>query len=207
MSAARRLRQLGPAPRAPLPIRSGPRHARRLARAPLRTSGGLLVGRASERSRLAMVEEKRPAAAGPGRLADALAVAVLLAAAAYQVYVMVATARPNFLFSSYDTYSYFYPVMLYAVDRLLHHGGRGLLWNPFQNAGQPFLGRASRGCSIRPPRSSSSCRPIARCTGSSSSTWRSEGSERTCSAASSARAGSARSRAGSPSRSVMPPSI
>src|SRR5262245_7662165 len=39
-----------------------------------------------------------------------------------------------------DTYAAFYPTMAYGV-RSLRDGGRGLLWNPFQSCGQPFLAR------------------------------------------------------------------
>jgi hypothetical protein len=79
-----------------------------------------------------------------------LAVAALLLAAGYQLRALVHGARPNVPVSAYDIYSYFYPVMLYARDRLLHHGGRGLLWNPFQNAGQPFMGTGVTGI-LYPP--------------------------------------------------------
>jgi hypothetical protein len=39
---------------------------------------------------------------------------------------------------AFDVYNYFYPNMLHAL-RSLAGGGKGLLWNPFQNCGQPFF--------------------------------------------------------------------
>src|SRR5262249_48889964 len=45
---------------------------------------------------------------------------------------------------AYDIYMYYYPNMLYAVQRL-HHGGSGLLWNPWQNCGEPSFGISSTG--------------------------------------------------------------
>jgi hypothetical protein len=91
-----------------------------------------------------------PAAYRTRRLPDLLASAALLVAAGYELRAYVRAARPNLVVSAYDIYSYFYPVMLYARDRLLHHGGRGLLWNPFQNAGQPFIGSGVTGI-LYPP--------------------------------------------------------
>ena len=40
-------------------------------------------------------------------------------------------------YPAHDLYAYFYPKALYAVAAL-RDGGRGLLWNPYQNCGQPF---------------------------------------------------------------------
>jgi hypothetical protein len=45
---------------------------------------------------------------------------------------------------AFDVYGYYYPHMLYALDRLAA-GGQGLLWNPFQNCGQPFFGITETG--------------------------------------------------------------
>jgi hypothetical protein len=42
-----------------------------------------------------------------------------------------------------DVYGYFYPNMLHALAALRDDGG--LLWNPFQNCGQPFLGISETG--------------------------------------------------------------
>src|SRR5215467_13035165 len=41
-------------------------------------------------------------------------------------------------YPAHDLYAYFYPKALYALAAL-RDGGRGLLWNPYQNCGQPFL--------------------------------------------------------------------
>ena len=40
---------------------------------------------------------------------------------------------------AHDTYAYFYPNIIHARHAVAA-GGDGLLWNPFQNCGQPFLG-------------------------------------------------------------------
>ena len=48
-----------------------------------------------------------------------------------------------------DPHAYFYPKMLYALASL-REGGRGLLWNPFQNCGQPFFGISQTGL-LYPP--------------------------------------------------------
>ena len=50
---------------------------------------------------------------------------------------------------AFDVYGYYYPHMLYALDRLAA-GGQGLLWNPFQNCGQPFFGIGST-ATLYPP--------------------------------------------------------
>jgi hypothetical protein len=44
----------------------------------------------------------------------------------------------------YDIYQYWLPNMLYALQRT-QAGGSGLLWNPFQNCGQPSFGISSTG--------------------------------------------------------------
>ena len=48
-----------------------------------------------------------------------------------------------------DAHAYFYPKMLYALASL-RDGGRGLLWNPFQNCGEPFFGMSQTGL-LYPP--------------------------------------------------------
>lgn len=47
-------------------------------------------------------------------------------------------------FSAGDLYGYFYPKALYAVASM-HDGWRGILWNPYQSCGQPFLGSSQTG--------------------------------------------------------------
>jgi hypothetical protein len=50
---------------------------------------------------------------------------------------------------AHDIYAYFYPKMLYALASL-RQGGEGLLWNPFQNCGQPFFAVSQTGL-LYPP--------------------------------------------------------
>jgi hypothetical protein len=64
------------------------------------------------------------------------------AAAFYVVGFGLGEGRPGQL--AFDVYAYFYPNMLYALQRL-NAGGSGLLWNPFQNCGQPFFGITETG--------------------------------------------------------------
>src|SRR5262245_20023488 len=45
---------------------------------------------------------------------------------------------------TYDIYQYYLPNMLYLLQRLAA-GGSGLLWNPFQNCGEPAFGISSTG--------------------------------------------------------------
>jgi hypothetical protein len=45
---------------------------------------------------------------------------------------------------AFDIYMYYYPNMLYAA-RQVAAGGRGLLWNAYQNCGEPFFGISSTG--------------------------------------------------------------
>lgn len=47
-------------------------------------------------------------------------------------------------FVAFDIYQYWLPNMLYGLQRV-GAGGSGLLWNPFQNCGQPSLGISSTG--------------------------------------------------------------
>ena len=63
--------------------------------------------------------------------------------AAALCFVALWYANPG-LPGAFDIYMYYYPNMLYAVQRL-HHGGSGLLWNPWQNCGQPSFGISSTG--------------------------------------------------------------
>ena len=63
----------------------------------------------------------------------ALAVLVCAASAAYVVRYRTSSGW----YPPTDLYAYFYPKVLYALSRLAD-GGRGLLWNPYQNCGQPF---------------------------------------------------------------------
>lgn len=58
-----------------------------------------------------------------------------VAAAAYQIVSVKLTSGSIF---AQDVYAYYFPNLLYAVHQL-HEGGKGLLWNPLQNCGQPFL--------------------------------------------------------------------
>jgi len=104
------------------------------------------------------------------RSSRALAVAVLVAAAAYvSVFqlgeggVSALLGRPTFSEQHYnlngyysngrqlahDIYAYFYPHILYARE-CLRDGGRGLLWNPFQDCGEPFFGTSQTGL-LYPP--------------------------------------------------------
>ena len=72
--------------------------------------------------------------AGADRLALA---AVALAAVAYAFGVVAVRASAGDGLPHFDTYAYIYPNARYALDALAH--GEGLLWNRFQNCGQPFL--------------------------------------------------------------------
>ena len=62
--------------------------------------------------------------------------ASVIAAAAYVIAFGLGEGKANLL--AFDVYGYFYPNILHAL-RSLAAGGRGLLWNPFQNCGQPFF--------------------------------------------------------------------
>ena len=64
----------------------------------------------------------------------ALAVLVCVASAAY----VVQHRAHSGWYPATDLYAYFYPKVLYALS-CLAHGGRGLLWNPYQSCGEPFL--------------------------------------------------------------------
>jgi hypothetical protein len=72
------------------------------------------------------------------RTASALCAAILIAAPAYFVLgVMRPGAEQGYGVAAFDIYAYFYPNVRYALDSLAR--GDGLLWNPFQDCGQPFF--------------------------------------------------------------------
>src|SRR5579862_4397724 len=72
------------------------------------------------------------------RRADLLAaVALVLIAVTYTLRVTWRQATTDQILGSYDIYAAHYPSVLYALRSL--RAGYGLLWNPFQNCGQPFL--------------------------------------------------------------------
>lgn len=75
------------------------------------------------------------------RLPDLLAAAVvvLLAAAFLAQWLWFPVGM-----TAFDTYMYYHPNMLYAAERLAA-GGSGLLWNAWQNCGQPAFGISSTG--------------------------------------------------------------
>lgn len=78
-------------------------------------------------------------------LPGALWPAVVLTASAvyYAVGVLWLRARRGAGIPSFDLYTSFYPNIHYAL-RSLREGG-GLLWNPFQDCGQPFYGESLTG--------------------------------------------------------------
>lgn len=69
------------------------------------------------------------------------------AAAAYVIAFRLGEGERGWV--SYDVYFYFYPHILHAL-RSIAAGGAGLLWNPFQNCGQPFFANIETGL-IYPP--------------------------------------------------------
>ena len=72
----------------------------------------------------------------------AISLAAIVAAAAYVItYGLVEGTRDS---AAFDVYGYFYPNILHAL-RSVANGGRGLLWNPFQNCGQPFFAISETG--------------------------------------------------------------
>src|SRR5206468_4875008 len=76
----------------------------------------------------------------------ALAILVFAVAAAYVV--LVELHRPA-LFPAFDVYIYFIPNKLHAVYSMWH-GGKGLLWNPYQACGEPFFANPAMGL-LYPP--------------------------------------------------------
>jgi len=87
-------------------------------------------------------ELPRPEAAG--RLPVLWPFAVVLAGAAYfALGVLWWRAHRGVGRPSFDTYTYFYPNILHAL-RSVRDGG-GLLWNPYQDCGQPFAAISQTG--------------------------------------------------------------
>ena len=88
--------------------------------------------------------------AGRARRADVVA---LLAIAGLAVFYTVGVVWPRAQAAGgiphFDTYTYFYPNWAYAL-RSLQDGGSGLLWNRFQNCGQPFYAMSLTGL-LYPP--------------------------------------------------------
>jgi hypothetical protein len=76
----------------------------------------------------------------------AAACIVFLTAAAYFVLVELHRAVP---LPNFDLYLYFIPNKLHAVQSLWH-GGKGLLWNPYQACGEPFFANPAMGL-LYPP--------------------------------------------------------
>jgi hypothetical protein len=76
-----------------------------------------------------------------------LLLVAVCAAAAYVVVFGLGEGKPGLL--AFDVYGYYYPHVLYAL-RSLAAGGQGLLWNPFQNCGQPFFAISETGL-LYPP--------------------------------------------------------
>jgi hypothetical protein len=73
---------------------------------------------------------------------------VLVVSAAAGAYYVLDVA-PEGMFPGHDIYAYSLPRMLYAVESF-RAGGKGLLWNPFQNCGQPFFALSQTGL-LYPP--------------------------------------------------------
>lgn len=71
---------------------------------------------------------------------------LFLGAAVYLV--LVELHRPDIIPAT-DVYSYFLPNMVHAA-RSVWHGGKGLLWNPFQSCGEPFFASGVTGL-LYPP--------------------------------------------------------
>jgi hypothetical protein len=70
-------------------------------------------------------------------------VVLILGAIAFAVGVLVLRARDATNLVAYDFYGQFYPFMVHAWRSL--SGGGGLLWNPYQDCGQPFFGNSQTG--------------------------------------------------------------
>ena len=74
---------------------------------------------------------------------DWVSLAVLiLGAIAFAVGVLALRARDANNLVAYDFYGQFYPFMVHAWRSL---SGGGLLWNPYQDCGQPFFGNSQTG--------------------------------------------------------------
>jgi len=65
------------------------------------------------------------------------AAAVVAAAVSYALAVIRPGAEQGAGIAAFDIYAYFYPNARYALESLQR--GTGLLWNPYQNCGQPFF--------------------------------------------------------------------
>jgi len=73
-----------------------------------------------------------------GNWRDALVLLLVAAVAGlYAAGVVGGRASTHEGLAHFDTYAYFYPNAAYALDAL--RSGEGLLWNRFQNCGQPFI--------------------------------------------------------------------
>ncbi len=78
------------------------------------------------------------------RAASALCAAILVAAAAYYALGVIRVgAEQGYGIGGYDIYGYFYPNIRYALDSLARRDG--LLWNPYQDCGQPFFAFSQTG--------------------------------------------------------------
>ena len=72
------------------------------------------------------------------RAPSALCAAILVGAAAYYALGVIRPGAEQAQgVAAFDIYTYFYPNVLYALDSLAR--GDGLLWNPYQDCGQPFF--------------------------------------------------------------------
>ena len=67
--------------------------------------------------------------------------AIALVAAGYTIGIVWNRARHSGAIGNYDNYALYYPNLLYARDSL--RLGEGVLWNRFQNCGQPFFAIAA----------------------------------------------------------------
>jgi hypothetical protein len=86
----------------------------------------------------------RLGALGSARHVDRLAVlGLLLTAAVYGIAVVWLRAQRRLGYPSNDIYAYFYPNIAYAWQSL--RLGNGLLWNRFQDCGQPFFADSQTG--------------------------------------------------------------
>jgi hypothetical protein len=68
---------------------------------------------------------------------------LLLTAVAFSVGILWRRAEQGLGFPSHDIYAYFYPNFVYALQSL--RAGSGLLWNPYQDCGQPFFANSQTG--------------------------------------------------------------
>ena len=69
--------------------------------------------------------------------------AFLLTASAWAIGVVWLRSHRHIGYPSNDIYAYFYPNVLHVEQSLRH--GAGLLWNPYQDCGQPFFGVSQTG--------------------------------------------------------------